>query len=107
MYAIRSYYVSQGLGVTAVGETAAGDEEAGTPELLDQRLAAFRTVAPDLLARAFLDLLGVLVEQRLERVPEPAQLVFPLLLAAGNRIERLLEAGGKVVVDVFGKMLGA
>ena len=72
------------------------------------RLAGFRIGAE--FARAgrlgAVDALALVVDLRLERLPELLQQRNPVLLAAADRVEFVLELGGEVVVDVLREVPG-
>ncbi len=93
--------------MAALGKARAGEELARAAELDDQRLAAFGAAPVGLLGGDLLlvDLLLLLLEQGDEGLPELAQHRPPLLLAAGDGVEILLQLGGEVVVDVAGEVV--
>src|SRR5690606_28172804 len=78
-------------------------ERAVAAEAYLHRLARLRIGAE--LARAgrlgTVDGFALVVDLRLERLPELLQQRNPFLLAAADRVEFVLELGGEVVVDVL------
>ena len=95
-------------GVIALGILGAADEATVAAQANREGGAALGAgLVQGLLGNvAALDVLLDVIDALLEGLPELLQQWHPLLLAAGDGVEFVLQSGGEVVVDVGGEVLG-